>query len=177
MAGQLIQVANTLIESGSETQIVQFQNSITTDDVYMLVGNNIQVGGAGGICDINPMVNTTVNTDNDIAIAWINLNSTTTFQKFANTPQTVWRVTDGMNVTPYATNFIMYLYNWNSSSDYSFISMEVTSHTGTNLRGYQQGGVKKVTTAFNGIQINTNQIAGGGWQAGTQFTLYKQVGS
>ena len=59
MAGKLIQVANTLIESGSETQIVQFQNSITTDDVYMLVGNKITVGSAGGICDINPMVNTT----------------------------------------------------------------------------------------------------------------------
>jgi hypothetical protein len=175
MAGQLIQVANTLIETGSETQIVQFQNSITTDDVYMLVGNNIQVGAAGGICDIQPMVDTTVNTDNDIAIAWINLNSTTTFQKFANSPQNIWRVTDGMNVAPYATNFIMYLYNWNSSSEYSFISMEVTSHEGTHLRGYQQGGVKSVTTSFNGIHINTNQSAGGGWQAGTQFTLYKVV--
>ena len=175
MAGKLIQVANTLIESGSETQIVQFQNSITTDDVYMLVGNNIQVGGAGGICDINPMVNTTVNTDNDIAIAWINLNSTTTFQKFANTPQTVWRVTDGMNVVPYETNFIMYLYNWYSSSQYSFIEMEVTSHNGSNLRGYQQGGVKAETTSYNGININTNQTSGGGFQAGTQFTLYRVV--
>jgi len=175
MAGKLMQVANTLIESGSESQIVQFQNSITTDDVYMLVGNNIQVGGAGGICDINPMVNTTVNIDNDIAIAWIDLNSTATFQKFGSSPQTIWRVTDGMNVTPYATNFIMYLYNWNSSSEYSFISMEVTSHNGTKLRGYQQGGVKPATTSFNGVQINTNQSAGGGWQAGTQFTLYKVV--
>jgi hypothetical protein len=53
--------------------------------------------------------------------------------------------------------------------------MEVTSHEGTHLRGYQQGGVKSVTTSFNGIHINTNQIAGGGWQAGTQFTLYKVV--
>ena len=125
MAGKLMQVANTLIESGSESQIVQFQNSITTDDVYMLVGNNIQVGGAGGICDINPMVNTTVNIDNDIAIAWIDLNSTSTYQKFGNTPQTIWRVTDGMNVVPYETNFIMYLYNWYSSSQYSFIEVNV----------------------------------------------------
>ena len=175
MAGKLIQVANTLIETGSETQIVQFQNSITTDDVYMLVGNKITVGSAGGICDIQPMVDTTVNTDNDIKIAWIDLNSTAAYQKFGNTPQTIWRVTDGMNVVPYETNFIMYLYNWNSSSQYSFIEMEVTSHNGTKLRGYQQGGVKPVTTSFNGININTNQSAGGGWQAGTQFTLYKVV--
>ena len=80
-----------------------------------------------------------------------------------------------MNLTPYATNFIMYLYNWNSSSEYSFITMEVTSHNGSNLRGYQQGGVKKETTSFNGVNINTNQSGGGGFQAGTQFTLYKVV--
>ena len=45
----LLQVANTLITSGNEAQIIKLQNCITTDDVYMLVGSNIQVGGSGGI--------------------------------------------------------------------------------------------------------------------------------
>ena len=69
----------------------------------------------------------------------------------------------------------MYLYNWNSSSEYAFITMEVTSHNGSNLRGYQQGGVKTETTSFNGVNINTNQTGGGGFQAGTQFTLFKVI--
>ena len=175
MVGQLVQVANTLITSGSEAQIVKLESCITTDDVYMLVGNNIQVGGAGGSCDIQPLVDSTVDTTNNISIAWIDLKTSGAFQKFGNTPQDIWRVTDGMNLSPYASNFIMYLYNWNSSSEYSFISMEVTSHTGSQLRGYQQGGVKAETTSFNGVQINTNQTGGGGFQAGTQFTLYRVV--
>ena len=53
--------------------------------------------------------------------------------------------------------------------------MEVTSHTGSQLRGYQQGGVKTENTSFNGIEIHTNQTGGGGFQAGTQLTLYKVV--
>tara|TARA_R110002050_G_scaffold70555_1_gene152038 strand:- start:316 stop:837 length:522 start_codon:yes stop_codon:yes gene_type:complete len=169
----LVQVANKLIASGSEAQIVKLESCITTDDVYMLVGNNIQVGGAGGICDIQPLVDSTPDTTNNISIAWIDLKTSGAFQKFGNNPQPIWRVTDGMNVSPYATNFIMYLYNWNSNSEYSFINMEVTSHNGSNLRGYQQGGVKAETTSFNGVEIHTNQSGGGGFQAGTQFTVYK----
>ena len=67
----LVQVANKLIASGSEAQIVKLESCITTDDVYMLVGNNIQVGGAGGICDIQPLVDSTPDTTNNISIAWI----------------------------------------------------------------------------------------------------------
>ena len=171
----LVQVANTLIASGSEVQSVKLENCITTDDVYMLVGSNIQVGGAGGICDIQPLVNSTINTTANIDVAWIDLKSSGSAQKFGNTNQDIWRVTDGMNLTPYASNFIMYLYNWNSSTEYSLISMEVTSHNGSNLRGYQQGGVKTENTSFNGVEIHTNQTGGGGFQAGTQFTLYKVV--
>ncbi len=171
----LLQVANTTITTGNEAQIIKLESCITTDDVYMLVGNNIQVGGAGGICDIQPLVDSTVDTTSNIDVAWIDLKSTGSFQEFSNANQDIWRVTDGMNLTPYASNFIMYLYNWNSSSEYAFITMEVTSHNGSNLRGYQQGGVKTETTSFNGVNINTNQTGGGGFQAGTQFTLFKVI--
>tara|TARA_Y100001951_G_scaffold104690_1_gene117210 strand:+ start:2154 stop:2675 length:522 start_codon:yes stop_codon:yes gene_type:complete len=171
----LLQVANTLITSGNEAQIIKLENCITTDDVYMLVGSNIQVGGSGGICDIQPLVDSTVDTSNNISISWFDLKANTTFQAFGNNTQDIWRVTDGMNTAPNAANFMMYLYNWYSSSEYSYITMEVTSHNGSNLRGYQQGGVKKETTSFNGVNINTNQSGGGGFQAGTQFTLYKVI--
>ena len=169
----LLQVANTLITSGNEAQIVQLQNCITTDDVYMLVGSNIQVGGSGGICDIQPLVGSTVDTTSNIDVAWRDLKTSGSYQQFNNQNQDVWRVTDGMNQAPYVSNFIMYLYNWNSSSLYSFITMEVTSHQSSHLRGYQQNGVKTETTSFNGVNINTNQSGGGGFQAGTQFTLYR----
>ena len=176
MAGSLIQVATHKVVSGSEVQSVKLEQCITDNSVYMFVGNNIQVGGAGGICDIQPLVDSTIDTTSNIEIAWIDLKSTSgSFQKFGNANQDIWRVTDGMNLAPYATNFIMYLYNWYSSSLYSFVTIDVSSHNGTNLRGYVQGGAKKEATSFNGIEIHTNQATGGGWQDGTQFTLYKVV--
>jgi hypothetical protein len=171
----LQQVATHLIASGSEVQTVKLESCITTDDVYMVMGNNLIVGGAGGVCDIQPLVSSTADTTANINIAWIDLKSGGSFQEFGNTGQDMMRVTDGMNVSPYSANFVMYLYNWYSSSEYAEFSMEVTSHNGSNLRGYQQGGAKAESTSFNGIQFYTNQSGGGGFQAGSQFTVYKVV--
>ena len=171
----LLQVNNHLVTAGNEAQNITL-TGINTDDVYLLIGNNIQVGASGGICDIYATTGGSQNTTTNHEVAWIDLNSTSSFQKFGNTAnQAMWRVTDGMGVSPTSANFIMHLYNFNSSSEYSFISMEVTSWNGTKLRGYQQGGVKKETTAHDGVLINTNQSSGGGFQAGTQFTLFKEI--
>ena len=171
----LLQVNNHIVTAGSEVQNVTL-TGINTDDVYMLVGNNLSVGASGGICDIYATTGGSQDTTNNNEIAWIDLNSTSSFTKFGNTAnQAMWRVTDGMGVLPTSANFIMHLYNFNSSSEYSYITMEVSSWNGSKLRGYVQGGVKKETTAHDGVLINTNQSGGGGFQAGSQFTLYKVV--
>tara|TARA_B100000902_G_scaffold108683_1_gene110382 strand:+ start:2450 stop:2965 length:516 start_codon:yes stop_codon:yes gene_type:complete len=169
----MIQVATHTVTTGNELQTVKLNNCITTDDVYMLVLNNIQVGAAGGVCDIQPLVDTTADTTSNIDIAWTDYKTSGAYQKFGNSNQDIWRVTDGMNLKPNTANAVIYLYNWYSSSEVSFISMEVTSYNGSNLRGYQQGGAKDETTSFNGVQIYTNQATGNGFQADSQFTLYR----
>ena len=168
----LIQVASHTVVTGSEVLIV-ILSGIDTENVHLLVGNNIQVGSAGGICDIHATVSGTANTDSDVGINWMDFKTSGTYQVFGNATQDPIRVTDGMNVVPYSTNFYMYLYNWYSSSKYSYATMKESSHNGSNLRGYQQGAVKKATTSFDGVRINTNNV--NGWQDGTQFTLYKVV--
>ena len=168
-----VQVANHLVTSGNEVQSIKLEQCITDNSVYMFVGNNITVGGSGGICDIQPLVDDTIDTTSNINIAWTDYKTSGAYQNFGNSGQDMWRVTDGMNIQPYSANFIVYLYNWYSSSENAMLSMEVTSFNGSNLRGYQQGGVKRETTSFNGIEIHTNQSSGGGFQAGTQVTLYK----
>ena len=171
----LLQVNNHLVTAGNEVQTVTL-TGINTDDVYLLTGNNIQVGASGGVCDIYATTGGSQNTTTNHKIAWMDLNSTSTFQKFGNaTGQSMWRVTDGMGVLPTSANFIMNLYNFNSSTEYSFITMDVTSYNGSKLRGYQQGGAKTETTAHDGVYINTNQSGGGGFQAGSQFTLFKVI--
>tara|TARA_R110000751_G_scaffold140556_2_gene244257 strand:- start:380 stop:916 length:537 start_codon:yes stop_codon:yes gene_type:complete len=175
MAGKLIQVANHLVASGSEVQIVKLESCITTNDVHLLVANNITVGAAGGICDIQPLVDSTADTTSNIDVAWINFNQSASgaYQNFGNANQSIWRITDGMNEVPNAAHFIMYLHNFNSSSEFSYITTDIVSHQGSHLYGFSQGGVKTETTAYNGVQIETNQSGGGGFQAKTQYTLYK----
>ena len=170
----LEQISTHTVTTGNEVQEI-ILSGINSDNVHFLTGTNIQVGGSGGICDINPTTGGSSDTTSNINVAWIDLKSGGSFQKFGNNGQTDWRVTDGMNLAPFSASFFMYLYNMNSSSLNSNILMTVTSFNGSNLRGYQQGGIKTETTAHDGIRINTNQTGGGGFQNGTKFTLYKVV--
>ena len=171
----LLQVNNHLVTAGNEVQNVTL-TGINSDDVYVLIGNNIQVGASGGVCDIYATTGGSQDTTTNNEIAWLDLKSTGSLQYFANTSnQAMWRVTDGMGVSPTAANFVMYLYNFYGSSGSSHITMEVTSYNGSNLRGYQQSGQKEEATSHDGVLINTNQSSGGGFQAGTQFTLFKEI--
>ena len=104
----LIQVASHTVVTGSEVLIV-ILSGIDTENVHLLVGNNIQVGSAGGICDIHATVSGTANTDSDVGINWMDFKTSGTYQVFGNATQDPIRVTDGMNVVPYSTNFYMYL--------------------------------------------------------------------
>ena len=172
----LIQVANHKVVSGSEVSSVKLEQCITDNNVYILIANNLNVAGNGGICDIQPLVDSTIDTTANFDIAWLDINSTATYQFFSNSNQDMIRATDGMAITPNTCNFVAYLHNWYSSSLYSKIILDVTSHNSTKLRGYQEGGVKKETTSFNGIEIHTNQATSpAGFNAGSQFTMYKVV--
>ena len=170
----LEQISTHTVTTGNEVQQV-ILTGINSDNVHFLTGTNIQVGGSGGVCDIFPTTGGSSDETANINVAWIDLKSGGSFQKFGNEGQTIWRVTDGMGVTPTSASFYMYLYNFNSSSLNSNILMTVTSFNSLNLRGYQQGGIKTETTAHDGVVINTNQTGGGGFQNGTKFTLYKVV--
>ena len=71
-------------------------------------------------------------------------------------------------------NGILYLMNFNSSSDYDFISTEwAFKNNGNNTYGNTGGGVHTVTSASNGIQF---YFSTGNISTGT-FTLYKITGA
>lgn len=173
---KLIQVAHTLITSGSETQSVQLEQVINTEDVHILYGNNICVGANGGSLDIQPLVDSTVDGTSNIDVAWTKCNSNATPQQFSNPNQSFFRATDGQTTAPNTVNFVCELYGWYSSSEYSHFTIAATGTLADNTAiGHQQAGLKHETTSFNGIKFGTNQSGGGGFQAGSQFTLYKVV--
>ncbi len=167
----LKQINKHIVTAGAETQTVTM-TGISDNCVYMLAMNNVHVGGAGGVCDLQPTTGGSADTTNNIGVAWTKINSGSTFQNFGNATQDIFRFTDGLQEAPHSLNSITYLYNWYDANEYSVISMEnVYSHS--TASGFVQGGVKEETTSHDGVYINTNQTGGGGFQAGSTFVLYK----
>ena len=172
----LIQVGHSLVTSGNEVQIINMEQVINTEDTHILYGNNICVGADGGILDIQPLVDSTLDDTSNINIAWTKNNSDATPQQFGNPNQSFFRITDGMTTSPNKVNFVLDLYGWKSSSEYSHFTISATGTLSNNTAiGHQQGGLKHETTSFNGLRIQTNQTGGGGFQAGSQFTMFKVV--
>ena len=96
----------------------------------------------------------------------------TTFQNFGYTNQDNWF---GMQVgtsTQEQFNSIHYLYNFNNSSEYSFITNEIVGiDTSATCSGQQGGAVHTVTEANDSIGF---LCSAGNITSGT-FTLYKVI--
>ena len=167
----LTQVSKQILTSTTQNITL---TGISDNSVYMVVLNNVHVGSNGGICDMRPTTSGTKDTTNNHAISWTLVRSNNSYQNFGNTPQDMWRFTDGMSVAPNSLNAIAYLYNWYDANEYSYVTIQPAySYDTENVRGHIQSGVKKETTSHDGVHIETNQTGGGGFQVGSQFVLYK----
>jgi len=166
--GKLVQVDTFTVSSAVASVTL---TGIDSDDVYMVaflgtrssVANNFNFRiTKSGTAD------STANYDQ----AYKLLRSDTTFGNVGNANNTQQQIgyLGGDNAT-YENNGIIYLYNFNSSSEYSFYTFEITRSfpTAPTLAGDTGGGVHTVASASDGIQFyNTT----GNLTAGT-FTLYK----
>ena len=171
MAGQLIQVATSTV-SGSSTNYVDLVGT-TTDDVYMVVMNNatntVDITNIQTRVLVSSSPDTTANYDQ----ASKALRADTTFSNDVTTNQTIWRFVFTGTQVGERHSAIFYLYNFNSSSEYSFITNECVGRTNdANLYGLQGGGVHTVAQSCNGIRFFASS---GNLADGSQFTLYKVV--
>lgn len=167
--GKLVQVATSTV-SGSSTAYVDLVG-ITTDDVYMVVMNN-----ATTVDDIrNILVRVLVSSSPDTSANYDQaskaLIADLAFSNDAITNLTAWRFVWTGNQVGERHSVIHYLYNFNSSSEYSFITSECVGRTNdARLYGLQGGGVHTVAQSCNGLRFLTNS---GNLADGSQFTLYK----
>ena len=155
MAGSLVKINEEIVSSAVASVTLTGINS--TYDVYMVKANNVST------TDDNSSIRLRVTTSGGGAQSTSNydfaykvLKSDTAFENKSETNQ------DNMhlfyagisNVQAENFNAIMYLFNFNNSSEYSFITTEVSvlQYTG-HLDGIQGGGVYTVAEAHNGVQI------------------------
>ena len=169
MAG-LIKIDEEIVTSAVAS--VTLTGIDSTYDVYMVkinglspdVGENIEMRVTE-----SGTPNTTANYDEAAKF----LDSTTSFGTQSNVNQAQWFNSLAIgNSTSEQTNGILYLYNFNNASEYSFYTKENSSLTYlAGNTGYQGGGVFTSSSSCDGVQFffSSGNIASG------TFTLYKVV--
>ena len=155
MAGSLIKIDEEIVSSAVAS--VTLTGIDSTYDVYMVKANNVST------TDDNSSIRLRVTTSGGGAQSTSNYDfaykvfkSDAAFENKSNSNE------DNMhlfyagisNVAAENFNAIMYLFNFNNSSEYSFVTTEVSTlqYTGA-MDGIQGGGVYTVAEAHNGVQI------------------------
>ena len=171
MAGQLVQVATNTVSSAVASVTL---TGIDSDDVYM-----VAISGVKPATDSYPLYlrfteSGTANSTSNYDFAYKDLRADTSFSNngTANFSLIDLSFATG-NDTGENFNAILYIYNANNSSEYTFCTFENNFMVSTPVfRGRQGGGVFTVTSAVNGVHFFFGSSKN--TSAGT-FTLYKVV--
>ena len=168
MAGSLIKIAETTVSSAVAS--VTLTGIDSTYDVYKVVGNNVQQDTDSQLLRIRVTESGTPNTTANYDFAYKAMTPTASFTNVSSTNQTQWRDSTGGTSTQEQFNFVYYLFNMNSTTEYAFITQESTNFiSSAQLGALIGGGVFTVTgTARDGVSFS---MASGNIDSGT-FTLY-----
>ena len=163
----LVQVATNTVTSAVSSVIL---TGINTDDVYMV--QTVGVKSSNDNVELRIRVGTSGTLDSDSEYDYANkkLRADTTFQNFGFQNQTNWFAMQVGTGTQEQFNSIHYLYNFNNSSEFSFITNEIVGIDVAAVNSGQQGGAVHTVEEANdsiGFLCSAGNIASG------TFTLYK----
>ena len=167
MAGSLIKIDEEIVTSAVAS--VTLTGIDSTYDVYMVKVNNVLPDTDSKALELRFTKSGTPDTTSNYDIASKQLRADTSFGNLSGTNA------DKLSFNTIGTagnemiNAIIYLFNFNSSSEYSFVTFETADRNYQgHLRGNQGGGVHTVASASDGIQFF---MTSGNIDSGT-FTLY-----
>jgi len=171
MAGSLIKIQEEIVTSAVASVSLLGINS--TYDVYKVVLSNIATDTDNVFLETRVTVSGTPDTSANYDIAYKKFNAGSAFTNGFQTNLT------GMLYTPFDRlgtagnengNAIMYLFNFNNASEYSFLTVESTMRDrGATLIGEQGGAVHTVAQACDGLNFD---MSSGNIDTGSTFTLY-----
>ena len=168
MAGSLIKIDEEIV-SGAVASVT-LTGIDSTYDVYMVRFNNIVSTTDGDNPRMRVTESGTGNSTTNYDVAQKNLDANATFGNGATTNQTsFFGFANVGNSAGESSSCIMYLFNFNNASEYSFCTWEGTgvASDGT-AEGRQGGGVFTSSSVCDGVQFFFNL---GNIDNGT-FTLY-----
>ena len=152
MAGSLIKIAETTVSSAVSS--VTLTGIDTTYDVYMIKINKLEVDTDNADLKLrfteSGTPNTTANYDSASKVL-----ISTTFTNNSETNQTSADFSVNLGTgTGEQFNAILYIFNANNSSEYTFYTTENTAYDYVpRLIGKQGGGVMTVQSQVDGVQI------------------------
>jgi hypothetical protein len=168
MAGSLIKIDEEIVTSAVAS--VSLLGIDSTYDVYMVKLNNFSSVTTGATPRVRVTKNSSADTTGNYDYAAKQLRTDTTFGNNSNTNLTSWDILNALSsATGNIANGILYLFNFNNATEYSFVTMEITQRSNEGLhRGKQGGAVHTVASASDGIEFS---MSSGNIASGT-FTLY-----
>ena len=169
MAGKLVQVATNTVTSAVSSVTL---TGINDDSVYLFTWVGVTCASDVNQNQIRITKSGTAQSDSEYDFASKQLFASTSFVDNAQVNQTSFIDLYIGNNTGEMANGLMYLYNFNNSSEFSFVTREQVSLSFVpQLQGVMGGGVHTVASASDGV----NYFMASGNLTGGTFTLYKVV--
>ena len=167
MAGSLVKIQETTVTSAVAS--VTLTGIDSTYDVYMVKLNNVVPVDDNKYLIYRFTVGGTADSSANYDQALKELRADSAFDNVAQTNQTSGSFDNAGTGTEEQNNNVMYLFNFNNASEYSFATVEGSARSSAgHLRARQGGSVLTVAQACDGIQF---LYTSGNIDNGT-FTLY-----
>ena len=167
MAGQLVQVATNTISSAVSSVTL---TGIDDDSVYLFTWVGVTCASDVNQNQIRITKSGTAQSDSEYDFASKQLFASTSFVDNGQVNQTSFIDLYIGNNTGEMANGLMYLYNFNNSSEFSFVTREQVSLSHVaQTQGVMGGGVHTVASASDGV----NYFMASGNLTGGTFTLYR----
>jgi len=168
MSGSLIKIDEEIVTSAVAS--VTLTGIDSTYDVYMVKYNNLTTDTDNRQVRLRFTVSGTADTSANYDYAYKDLRTSTSFSNVSQTNDGEFQHNAIGTGTSETSNGILYLFNFNNASEYSFYTVEETMVSLVpEARGRQGGGVLTVAQATDGVYFflasSANYTAG-------KFTLY-----
>ncbi len=169
MAGSLNKISETTVSSAVAS--VTLTGIDSTYDVYKLIGSNFQCATDDKNLIVHFTVSGTADTSSNYDSAFLQLKTGSSYNNSSSSNSNALTIAPSLsNATNETGNFVLYLFNFNNASEYSFATTEAnTLLNNSEMRGLQGGFLLTVVQATDGVRFTWESSSN--FSSGT-FTLY-----
>lgn len=164
----LVQVA-TSVSDGTATYLDV--TGIDTDDVYMVAYTLIRTTQNNEGNQLRVLKSSSQDTTGNYDQAHKHFSTITSYSDGYQANASQFQIHDNSDDDNGGSQGLIYCYNFNSSSEYSFVTYENVSTVSNQQMSNMGGGVHTVASASNGVRMFGN--AGNAFKSGARLTLYR----